>query len=185
MRSIKGTLLFAATVTIATLSFGTLRAEELITDFSGKDPSVEDIVNALRPAMKTRGIKPGAAVGATKVAGSGAISFDQITFQFNSADLTPEAQKTLDKIGKALSDERLAEQNFKVEGHTDARGNAAYNLALSKRRAESAKQYLVSNYEIESSRLQIAGKGFTELLYKDEPESPKNRRVVIRTVKEN
>lgn len=161
---------------------GVMGADDAV-DFSGKEPTVDDVVEALRPPMKTRGIKPGAAVGATRPAGPGAASFDQITFGFNSAELTEDARRVLDVIGKALSDDRLESVKFKVEGHTDGKGGAGYNMQLSKRRAESAKQYLVSNFDIEGERLQVVGKGFSDLLYKDQPEDAKNRRVVIRTVK--
>lgn len=161
-------------------ALGTVAAEDAI-NFSGKDPSVDDVVEALGLPIKTRGIKPGAAVGATRPARPGAASFDQITFAFNSAELTEDAQRVLDVIGKALNDDRLEDVTFKIEGHTDGKGSAGYNLQLSKRRAESTRNYLVSNSNIDSERLKVVGKGFSDLLYKEAPEDARNRRVVIRS----
>lgn len=181
MTLLKPTRFFASAALLASLTHVSWGAGEAV-DFSGQELSVDAIVTALQPPMKTRGIKPGAAVGATRPAGPQAVSFDQITFEYDSSELTAEARKALDTIGQALSDERLGAVKFIVEGHTDAKGRASYNLALSKRRADSAKRYLVANFDLDSKRLDALGKGFSELRYKDNPEDGRNRRVVIRSI---
>jgi OmpA-OmpF porin, OOP family len=65
-----------------------------------------------------------------------------IDFEFNSTQLTAPAQHTLDEVAAAL----LTQPELKVEvqGHTDSIGTDAYNLALSQRRAEAVKAYLIS-----------------------------------------
>jgi outer membrane protein OmpA-like peptidoglycan-associated protein len=52
--------------------------------------------------------------------------------------------------------------NLKIVGHTDADGNQDTNLKLSKNRAESVKNALVSIYSIAEGRLSTEGKGASE-----------------------
>ncbi|MGI9546517.1 MAG: OmpA family protein, partial [Flavobacteriaceae bacterium] len=52
--------------------------------------------------------------------------------------------------------------NLNIVGHTDADGDDASNLDLSKRRAEAVKNTLVNIYNIDASRMQSEGKGETE-----------------------
>ena len=49
--------------------------------------------------------------------------------------------------------------NLKIVGHTDSDGNDSSNRDLSKRRAQSVKNALVSIYNIDESRLKVDGKG--------------------------
>ncbi len=65
-----------------------------------------------------------------------------VNFQFNSDQLTAPAKDTLDQIAAGM----VGQPALKVEidGHTDSKGSAAYNLKLSQRRADSVKHYLVS-----------------------------------------
>jgi len=152
---------------------GWVRAQDVATDFSGRNPSVQEIEDALVLTLQTRGVEkklPGAA------------SFDQITFKFNSSELSNDAKRLLDKIGAALKSERVKDFSFDIEGHTDAKGSDAYNMALSKRRAESAKEYLVATLGINAQRLVVVPRGKTDLLYPDDPENAKNRRVVFRGI---
>ena len=152
------------------------------TSFAGKNPSSEEIADQMLPKAKTRGISVGTTAGMAAPSAAPKVSFDQIKFQFNSAELTPESTSFLEKIGSAISTDKLNGYNFEVQGHTDAKGSAAYNMALSKRRAESVKKYLVAHYKIDAKRLKAVGKGKTDLLDKEDPESAVNRRVVFVTV---
>jgi outer membrane protein OmpA-like peptidoglycan-associated protein len=70
-----------------------------------------------------------------------------------------------------------------VEGHTDAKGSARYNEELSARRARSVVEFLQGK-GVSVERLQAQGKGFSELLNKEQPEAAENRRVRIVTVME-
>ncbi|MEF3368059.1 peptidoglycan-associated lipoprotein Pal [Methylocystis sp. 9N] len=67
---------------------------------------------------------------------------DRIFFETDSTDLTSTAQATLDKQAEWLN--RYARYSFTVEGHADERGTREYNFALGARRAEVAKNYLIS-----------------------------------------
>ena len=154
-----------------------------LSNFAGKNPSSEEIADKLAPKSKTRGISVGTtSAAAAPSAAATAVSFDQIKFEFNSAELAPESKTFLEKIGTALTSDKLNGYKFEVQGHTDSKGSAAYNMALSKRRAESVKKYLVENYKIDANRLKVVGKGKTDLLDKDNPESAVNRRVVFVTM---
>jgi outer membrane protein OmpA-like peptidoglycan-associated protein len=156
-----------------------------VTNFGTQTPTPEEFTRALTPAepgttevgeVKFRGIRP-----VTPAAGKpteSAVSL-QLTFAFNSDQLSAPARHTLDNLGKALQGEALRGHVFRIEGHTDGKGSDAYNQRLSERRAQSVVQYLVSRFGIESKRLQSVGKGETELLYPNDPENPGNRRVQI------
>jgi outer membrane protein OmpA-like peptidoglycan-associated protein len=50
---------------------------------------------------------------------------------------------------------------IRITGHTDTDGNATDNLTLSKRRAESVKAALISEFHIDGARMETDGKGAT------------------------
>jgi outer membrane protein OmpA-like peptidoglycan-associated protein len=102
-----------------------------------------------------------------------------ITFDTNSANLTPGAKQSLDVVGQALASEKLAAARFAIEGHADPRGVAAANLKLSQLRAESVRNYLADSAHIDRARLEAVGKGDSELMNKANPGAPENRRVTI------
>lgn len=101
-----------------------------------------------------------------------------VQFDFDSARLQPVSKPLLENLAAALSSERLASTRFLVQGHTDAKGTAAYNEALSARRAQAVAQFLQARGVL-PHRLQTEGKGSSELLLQDQPEAPENRRVRI------
>lgn len=103
----------------------------------------------------------------------------QVLFGYDSASLTPNAKAQLDPIGRALASGELKHLKFKIEGHTDVIGSDAYNLNLSRRRADSVKQHLIDQYGIAPSALEIDGKGETGLADPRNPTGEANRRVRI------
>ena len=68
---------------------------------------------------------------------------DRVFFDFNQADLKPEARATLDRQAAWLK--KYGSVNVTVEGHCDERGTREYNLALGERRATAVKNYLVAD----------------------------------------
>jgi outer membrane protein OmpA-like peptidoglycan-associated protein len=102
-----------------------------------------------------------------------------VNFAYDSAELTSDARITLDRLGYALSDDRLKQFSFMIEGHTDAKGGEDYNQKLSERRADSVRQYLTTQFAIESTRLSARGFGKMRLLDPARPEDGVNRRVQI------
>ena len=117
-------------------------ADELL----GANPTAEDFIRALtpEPVVKTRGIRlQGDAVAETREATRAepaAVDLPMITFEYNSAELTPHARQVLDQLALALQSEQLGSSRFLIEGHTDAVGSASYNMALSEQRARAALQ---------------------------------------------
>jgi outer membrane protein OmpA-like peptidoglycan-associated protein len=100
-------------------------------------------------------------------------------FSLDSAEVEPASLATLDKIGTAITNERLITSEFVVAGHADQRGTAEYNLDLSQRRAETVRRLLIERFHIDPHRLAAIGHGFEELADPAHPLSAKNRRVQI------
>jgi outer membrane protein OmpA-like peptidoglycan-associated protein len=139
--------------------------------------TADEIVNALKPKPLTRGLK---------VEDFPPLKIDlTINFEFNSAKLSSDAQAQLTELGTALSDPNLEELSFSVVGHTDGVGGDAYNLRLSKQRAESVVKYLNNRFSVKLNRLKPEGKGKTQMKIPDSPESSENRRVEISTLRNN
>jgi outer membrane protein OmpA-like peptidoglycan-associated protein len=138
------------------------------------DASVDDIVNALSPAPRTRSLTRNLKVEPAKIDLT-------IQFDFDSARIKDDSRPQLERLAQALQHERLASMRFQIEGHTDAQGSAAYNLSLSGRRADSVLAFL-SQQGVAKDKLQALGKGSSDLLEPAEPRSPKNRRVRILTL---
>lgn len=105
-----------------------------------------------------------------------------VTFLPGSATLTADAKSVLDAAAASLS----ADRSLKVElgGHTDAQGKDAANLALSQKRADSARAYLVGK-GVEASRLTAKGYGETQPIADNNTVEGRaeNRRVELKVVK--
>ncbi|MDP1535213.1 MAG: OmpA family protein, partial [Rubrivivax sp.] len=80
-------------------------------------------------------------------------------FSFDHSDIRPEGRTALDGLAGQLKGARY--DVITVEGHTDRLGSAAYNQALSGRRAEAVKAYLVNSGGVDASKFQLLAKGET------------------------
>ena len=67
---------------------------------------------------------------------------DRVFFETDSSELTPQARDTLDKQAQWLT--QYNRYAFTIEGHADERGTREYNIALGARRAQTAREYLIS-----------------------------------------
>jgi outer membrane protein OmpA-like peptidoglycan-associated protein len=67
-----------------------------------------------------------------------------VLFDFDKADLLPKAEETLQKAADLIK-QRKAKGVVRIEGHTDAKGNDAYNQKLSERRADAVKRWFESH----------------------------------------
>ena len=169
---------------------------------SGKAVTESNLLDALTPAaaapaaaagdangdadvaVRTRSLRvtsntPAAAVLAPRKKASASLL---ITFETNSAQLTPRSKEQLDVVAAALKNDRLKDFSFEVEGHADARGAADANQLLSQQRAESVRAYLVGSHSIPEARLRAVGKGDTEPMNTRDVAAAENRRVTITTV---
>jgi len=84
-----------------------------------------------------------------------------VYFEFNSAELRPEARQLLTKVGKALTATDLESFKFSVEGHTDSVGGESFNANLSTRRAEVVRNFL-AEHGVAKERLKSIGRGETD-----------------------
>ncbi|MGQ0486182.1 MAG: OmpA family protein [Hyphomicrobiales bacterium] len=108
-----------------------------------------------------------------------------VLFDFNSADLRAEAEQALHNVAEIIRGQQGA--GVRVEGHTDAKGSDSYNQKLSKRRAESVRDWLMFTEGLHDTDFAIAGFGESKPAAanekpdgSDDPEGrQKNRRVEI------
>ena len=102
-------------------------------------------------------------------------------FDFDKYVIRPDARAKLDDLVSKLAGVNL--EVIVAVGHTDWIGTEAYNLALSKRRADAVKQYLVSK-GIEANRIYTEGKGESQPVADNRtPEGrQKNRRVEVEVI---
>ncbi len=103
----------------------------------------------------------------------------EIYFDFNSARINQRSLPKLEELAAALSDQKLDGETFMIAGHTDAVGSDGYNQTLSERRAESVRQYLVGEHNLNISKLIAIGYGEEQLKLPDTPNAGENRRVQI------
>lgn len=102
---------------------------------------------------------------------------DQVFFAFDSAALSPDAEKVLDIQANWFNRNHTAMAI--VEGHADGRGTREYNIALGKRRAVAVKRYLVA-HGVDASRIivMIYGEESPAVKADTEQARAKNRRAV-------
>jgi len=82
---------------------------------------------------------------------------DRVFFATNKSTLTTASRDTLRKQA-AWMRKKGKDLTFSIEGHADERGTREYNLALGERRANAAKDYLMT-YGISGSRLSVISYG--------------------------
>lgn len=101
-----------------------------------------------------------------------------VLFETDSAQISNESKKLMAEIIAALQSKELKSISVRIEGHTDNIGNPAYNLRLSRKRAQAVVNYLVKN-GISSGRLSFRGKGDIEPVADNSTEKGRklNRRV--------
>ena len=101
---------------------------------------------------------------------------DAVRFDVNKATLTAQAKMNLDKLVPVFNE--YSDTNIDIFGYTDSSGNVNYNLTLSKDRAKSVKNYLISK-GLASGRLNTTGLGIADPIASNETVEGKsqNRRV--------
>ena len=112
------------------------------------------------------------------------ITMNTITFASGSAAVEPSEAARLNKLGQLITDLIAENPNevFLIEGHTDAVGSAASNLALSDRRAESVAKALTEYFDVPPENLVVQGYGESELLVPTGSDERANRRVAVRII---
>ena len=107
--------------------------------------------------------------------------YDTAFFDFDKSVLKPEGKAKLDDVVSKLGSINL--EVIIAVGHTDNIGTAEYNQALSMRRANAVKDYLVSK-GVEKNRIYTEGKGEKQPVTGDKSSDgrSKNRRVEVEVV---
>ncbi|HEY8924148.1 MAG TPA: OmpA family protein [Polyangia bacterium] len=95
-----------------------------------------------------------------------------VYFDFNESALTTEATSTLNTNAECL---KKVKNSITIVGHTDPRGTAEYNIALSERRAQSVQTYL-ERLGITGGRMAILPRGAIDATGTNEPTWAQDRR---------
>ncbi|AFM14454.1 OmpA family protein [Turneriella parva] len=114
-----------------------------------------------------------------KMQKNASLDIRSIYFDFDSARLKNSSVPTLKLILDFLKQNPKAE--FEIIGHTDLKGTAEYNQALSEKRAESVRNWLVKN-GVAENRLSVSGAGESRpvVARKGKPYDEQNRRTEFR-----
>lgn len=130
-------------------------------------PSEDD----LRPALTT-----GGAI-ITELVAQGSLALDDLIFATGAADLLAGDYDSLNQLGTWLLSNPTVTLAF--VGHTDATGGLAGNIALSKRRAESVRRWLLDKFDLPSAQVVAEGVGYLSPRAPNDTEAgrAKNRRV--------
>ncbi|HSE40909.1 MAG TPA: OmpA family protein, partial [Acidobacteriota bacterium] len=109
----------------------------------------------------------------------GKLALYGIQFDFNQATIKPESAQVLSQVAEVLKNQ--PDLKLMIEGHTDNVGKPAYNMELSHKRAQSVKDYLVQNHQVDGGRLTTQGFGDTKPMAKNDTEAGRaqNRRVEL------
>ncbi len=112
------------------------------------------------------------------------VDVNNITFDTGSSAINPTQAESLASLGRFLA--QMVKDNpnevFLIEGHTDAVGSAASNLALSDRRAESVALALTEYFDVPPENMVVQGYGESDLRVQSEGDERQNRRVAVRIV---
>ncbi len=168
-------------------------------------PTEEQILNALKPGPKTRGLTTESSrqiaeeqrfidtirkiktrqltlserEKAAEIARNKPAIDLEVYFDYNSSAITKGAEPELMKLGRALTNSDLRGSVFLVAGHTDAKGGEDYNQGLSERRAQAVKRFLMDKFDLSDDSLVATGYGKAKLKNTDDPSAAENRRVQV------
>jgi peptidoglycan-associated lipoprotein len=143
----------------------------------GRKPSQDQLPNEMND------IRIPVAMTLTEIVKNRAIRVENIFYDYDKADIRPDAAAELDKLVETLNDNPKI--TIELSSHTDSRGKDAYNQALSQRRAQSAVDYIISK-GIDKSRITAKGYGETRPEIKNaktEEEYQRNRRTEFKVTK--
>jgi outer membrane protein OmpA-like peptidoglycan-associated protein len=117
------------------------KAQESISKLQGPIQDLQKDVDNMKAKMTKRGA---------------VLTFSSMLFNFDKTELQPGGLQTLSKLAQFLKE--YPDNKVLIEGYTDNYGPKKYNLQLSQKRANSAKEALVNN-GISSNRIRTKGYG--------------------------
>jgi outer membrane protein OmpA-like peptidoglycan-associated protein len=135
------------------------------------DPGRRFTLRQIREIAAVRNLVPG-------------IDLDAVTFASGSAAIPPDQLGDLVDLGLLIEEALDGDPSevFLIEGHTDAVGSEAFNLALSDRRAETVALALTENFAIPPENLVVQGYGEEFLKVPTLEDEQENRRATIRRI---
>ncbi len=166
----------AATYSLVSEKPGFFTARESITTV-GKIPPQEQLKDEVNDIRLT------ATLVLTEIVKEKPIVLENIFYDFDKADIRPDAAKELDKLVQVLNDNPRI--SIELSSHTDSRGIDIYNQDLSQRRAQSAVNYIISK-GIDRNRITAKGYGESRPVVrnaKTEAEHQRNRRTEFKVVR--
>lgn len=112
------------------------------------------------------------------------VTVNSINFETGSAAIRADEAEELRALGNAMrvAIDRNPGEVFLIEGHTDAVGNYAFNLALSDRRAESVALALTEYFDVPPENMVLQGYGESDLLIETQVSERANRRAAVRRI---
>ena len=112
------------------------------------------------------------------------IDLNAITFETGSAAIRPDQAPALSRLGNLMKSyiDANPREVFLIEGHTDAVGSAAYNLALSDRRAESVALAMTEYFAVPPENMVVQGYGEEFLKVQTDAAEQMNRRASVRRI---
>ena len=107
------------------------------------------------------------------------LSIGAVQFESGTATLTAESRQILDRAAEVFT--RFPRVGAEVQGHTDSQGGEAANQALSQRRAEAVRTYLIETDGVDPDQLTPRGYGEAEPIADNDTAEGRaqNRRVVF------
>jgi outer membrane protein OmpA-like peptidoglycan-associated protein len=111
------------------------------------------------------------------------LSEDKGNFKLNRVEIPDEAKAEIDNLVNQLK----ANPNgawIEIEGHTDATGGKAYNMALGEKRAEQVKRYLYEQHQVPLHKMNVISFGEEKPVSDNKTRDGRaqNRRVVIKVL---
>ncbi|MBI5547512.1 MAG: OmpA family protein, partial [Deltaproteobacteria bacterium] len=105
-----------------------------------------------------------------------------INFVPGSAEMAQGSEYMLDALGQTLVS--FGATYLQIEGNTDSMGARAYNLELSKKRAEAVKRYLMKSFSLPENRFRAVGLGPDNPVASNKTEAGRqlNRRTDIKVI---
>ena len=106
------------------------------------------------------------------------VIIEKVYFDYNKSSVRRDSNKVLDAVVLILL-EYPTIGPIEIQGHTDARGSASYNLSLSQKRVDAVREYLIRG-GVDPIRLVSKGYGETQLIHEnaaDDDQHQENRRV--------
>ena len=113
---------------------------------------------------------------------TGMIRIEDVHFDPGKSTIKDESHGALDEVAAILN--KYDDLKIEIGGHTDARGDAAFNQTLSEARAKAVRDYLISKHNLSSTRFSTTGYGESHPVASNDTEAgmAKNRRVEFKVM---